>query len=550
LLRGNGGHSAGVRKRSPNEVARRVFGWPRLYPAQLEAVGHVLDGRDVLAVLPTGAGKSAIYQVAGLLLPGPTVVVSPLIALQRDQLIGLLRTAAPEAEAVAINSAQRAGERAESWQALHAGDAEFVLLAPEQLTRPDVTDRLAALSPSLFVVDEAHCVSAWGHDFRPAYLRLGEAVRRLGRPPVLALTATAAPPVRADIVEHLGMRDVRSVIRGFDRPNLFLAVHRHVADAAKREAVLAEASGWQGAGLLYVATRRDTETYAGALGERGTRAAAYHGGLRAAQRRAVHDAFLAGGLDVVVATSAFGMGIDKPDVRHVGHAAVPDSVDTYYQQVGRAGRDGEPAAVTLHYRSEDLGLVRFLTGRRPDREALRRVAAAVRRLGPLPPADLAGRLDLTRARLDGLVGLLAQAGAVRHTGDGEVEYTGGSPARAAGAATAAAERRSNVDRSRVEMMRQYAETTGCRRRFLLGYFGEESPHRCGACDNCAAGVTGPAPAPAGEFPVQQPVRHREWGRGVVVASESDRVTVLFDEIGYRTLSVPTVTAQCLLECID
>jgi ATP-dependent DNA helicase RecQ len=536
-----------VPRRSANSVARRVFGWPRLRPAQRKAIGHVLKGRDTLVVQPTGFGKSAIYQVAALLLPGPTVVVSPLIALQRDQLVGLLRSNAPAA--VAINSTRRAGELADAWQALSAGDAEFAFLTPEQLARRDVTDRLKALRPSLFVVDEAHCVSSWGHDFRPSYLRLGDAIERLGHPPVLALTATAAPPVRADILEHLGMRDARTVIGGFDRPNLHVAVRRHVADAAKREAVLAEVSGWEGTGLLYVATRRDAERYAKELAARGRTAAAYHAGQRAADRQRVHDAYLAGTLDVVVATSAFGMGIDKPDVRHLTHAGVPDSVDTYYQQVGRAGRDGGPAAITLHYRSEDLGLAQFFTARQADPEELRTVAAAIRH-GTDTESALAGKLDMSTTRLASLLNLLTEVEAVRHHDDGTLEYVGAAPAAAAKEAAAVAERRRGVERSRVEMMRQYAETTDCRRRFLLGYFGEDLPGPCGNCDNCESGSATTAPRPAAAFPVHKRVRHPQWGTGSVVASRPDQLTVLFDDAGYKTLSVAAVTGKNLLTAAD
>jgi RecQ family ATP-dependent DNA helicase len=526
-------------------VAKRVFGW-KLRAAQRAAIGHVLDGHDTLVVMPTGAGKSAIYQVAALLLPGPTVVVSPLLALQRDQLVGLLRSKAPES--VAINSSQSSKELDHAWDALRAGDAEFVFVTPEQLARADVARRLAELKPSLFVVDEAHCVSSWGHDFRPSYLRLGDAAEHLGRPPILALTATAAPPVRTDIIEHLHMRDVRSVIRGFDRPNLYLAVSRHVEDEAKRAAVVSELDAWQGSGLLYVATRADTTRYADAARERGRRAEAYHAGLRAAERRTVHDAFRAGELDVVVATSAFGMGIDKPDVRQVGHAAVPDSVDSYYQQAGRAGRDGDPATVTLHYRPEDLGLVRFFAGRQPDPAELRQVAALVGAAGTVGSDELASRLELTRTRLDGLLNLLAESGAVHLAAD-EVTSTGMDPESATAAAVERAERRRSVDRSRIEMMRQYAETAGCRRRFLLGYFGAEPGDPCGNCDNCRAGLVADGPGHAEGFPLHRHVRHRDWGEGIVVASEPDRVTVLFTDVGYKTLSLAAVDSHHLLTLI-
>jgi ATP-dependent DNA helicase RecQ len=531
-------------RRTAGGVARRVYGWTRLRPAQKAAIRSVLRGRDTLVVLPTGSGKSAIYQVAALLIPGPTVVVSPLIALQRDQLVGLLKSNAPEA--VAINSTQRAKDRDAAWDALRTNNAEFVFLTPEQLERADIVERLVALKPSLFVVDEAHCVSSWGHDFRPSYLRLGAAIEKLGRPPILALTATAAKPVREDIAEYLRMRNPTSIITGFDRPNLSLNVRRYVEDAAKRQAVLDEVAGWRGCGLLYVATRKDTDRYASELTERGRRAAAYHGGLKADERQRVHDAFLDGGLDTVVATSAFGMGIDKPDVRYVSHAAITDSLDNYYQQIGRAGRDGAPATVTLHYRPEDMGLARYFTGKRADPQALVAVASVLN-TGPVPEIALAEQLNLSATRLASMLNLLDEADAIRHTDDGTLEYaTDASPEEAAEQAAAIAERRRNVDRSRVEMMRQYAETDGCRRRFLLGYFGQELPERCGNCDTCRAGTaTAPAKKP-GRFPVHQLVTHRQWGRGVVVASEPDQVTVLFDEVGYKTLSVAAVTEHKLL----
>ena len=318
-------------------TAADTFGWTQLRPEQLEAMEHALEGRDVLAVLPTGSGKSAIYQVPALLRDGPAVVVSPLIALQHDQREGLAD--ARDLTAVAVNSVQKAGENRAAWEALDSGSAEYVFLAPEQLANDDVVERVRAARPALFVVDEAHCVSEWGHDFRPDYLRLGGVIARLDHPPVIALTATAAPPVRADIVERLGLRDHREVLASFDRPELHLAAHQY-ADADQRRAEVVERvveRTGAGAGLVYCATRKDTEAYAEALTARGVAVAAYHAGLKRAEREDVHERFLSGELGVVVATSAFGMGIDKPDVRYVLHAAAPASVDAYYQEIGRAG---------------------------------------------------------------------------------------------------------------------------------------------------------------------------------------------------------------------
>jgi len=532
-------------------TARSEFGWDDLRPEQVEAIASLLDGHDTLVVMPTGAGKSAIYQVAGMLLEGPTVVISPLLALQHDQIAGLAERSA--SGAVAVNSSLSAAQAEDAWERVAAGRAEFLFLTPEQLANDEVLRRLSALSPRLLVVDEAHCVSSWGHDFRPDYLRIADVRGQLGGQPgdlrVLALTATAAPPVRSEIVERLDMRDAHQVVRGFDRPNLHLAAEQFADDDVKREALLDWVAGAGTPSIVYVGTRKDTDWYAARLAERGLRALAYHAGLRKADRETCHEEFQEGTADVVVATSAFGMGIDKADVRAVAHAHIPESVDAYYQEIGRAGRDGEPARVRLFYRTEDLGLRRFFGTARFDEDTVRLVHKEV--LGePDRVAGLVRRTGLNRRRLTAAVGLLEDAGVVEVDGRRVVRAVDGAPApaQALEAAREKAETRQVMARSRLEMVRGYAETTDCRRRYLLGYFGEDLEHPCGNCDTCDAGI---APdAEAGEDDAFTPagrVRHPEFGEGVVMQQGGGRVTVLFEEAGYRTLDVETALEHRLLE---
>jgi ATP-dependent DNA helicase RecQ len=412
---------------------------------------------------------------------------------------------------------------------------------------------VAAAEPSLLVVDEAHCISSWGHDFRPDYLRLHTAIERIGRPRVLALTATASPPVRDEIVSRLRLQDAVQVVSGFDRPNLALEVQAFRDDEQRREAVVMRAMGEAKPGLVYTATRKSAEAYAAALAELGIDAAAYHAGMRAADREDVHERFTTGRLDVVVATTAFGMGIDKADVRFVLHAEVADSLDSYYQEIGRAGRDGEPAVAALHYRQEDLGLRRFFASGSTDEKALRKVATLLNHAdGAVEPTALAEEADLQPTRLAGLVNLLEQAGAVEVQADGAITAADDAPGPRAAAEAAAevADSHKKVEQSRVDMMRAYAETTGCRRQFLLAYFGETLAEPCGNCDTCAAG-TAQEQADAGSSPyaLQSRVAHATWGEGVVMRYEGDRIVVLFEEVGYRTLSLEAVAARGLLEPI-
>jgi len=581
---------------SLRRLASDAFGITELREGQLDGMRALANGRDVLAVMPTGYGKSAIYQVPALLLHGadphradpefarteparrehdprrrPTLVVCPLIALQEDQLDGLLDTAGPDG-AVAINSTHSPAEQERAWQAVENGEAAFLFLAPEQLAKDSTVDRIAALDIALLVVDEAHCVTSWGHDFRPDYLRLGEVRARLGNPTTAALTATAAPPVREEILRRLGMTAALVLARGFDRPNISLQVVRHQEDKEKRRAVIRQAaalvSELHGPGLVYAAKRKDTEKYAEKLARSGLRVAAYHAGMAAAERARVHEQFLDGELDVVIATTAFGMGIDKPDVRFVLHADIPESLDSYYQQFGRAGRDGLPAVGVLHYRSEDLGLRRFFATHAPDEADLRIVLAALKAAaGPLRRQTLAEQTGFPARRLTGLLNQLQDTGAISSDSDGVRLDDTADPDQVVSRSVELAQSRGRVDQSRVEMMRGYAETDHCRRQFLLGYFGEASPDACANCDNCLDSSAGSASADgtgtdstdttgaavaSGDtvFPVNAAVVHSEWGPGLVLQNDDDVLTVLFENEGYKTLSRPAVLERGLLKLAE
>lgn len=546
-------------------VLRDRFGHEEFRPGQERIVRELLDGRDVLAVLPTGAGKSLVYELTSQFLPGVTLVVSPLLALMQDQAESL---EAAGVEVGVINSVQSQGAAEAALEEAEEGREKLLYVTPERFGNAEFMAEVAHMQVSLLVVDEAHCISEWGHSFRPAYLLLGEAVEQLGRPTVLALTATASPWVRREIVERLGMRHPDVVVYGVDRPNLFLEVVRvdsEREDRAVLQELLTDSAGrystdlgerlhgaMQGSGIIYTATTKGAEETAAWLQEWGIAADYYHGQRKKAERSRVQDAFMAGEVRVIVATNAFGLGIDKPDIRFVIHCNVPANVEAYYQEAGRAGRDGEFARCTLIYRPADLGRAAFLSSSaRLSREDIVKGRAGLLTKREQTWSELEKTTGLGKGDLASLVGILKQDEIVEERqGRVTLRVPDFDPDDVA---LHEEEHRRSYERSRWAMMRGYAETEECRRRYILNYFGEEyEPLRCDVCDNDVLGRSAEAEATAQEqeeaaFAMGDRVAHRTFGEGVVQRISGDSVTVLFDTVGYKTLAENHVVEQGLLE---
>ena len=520
-----------------DEGASAVFGLEGLRAGQRPAVEALLDGHDVLLVQPTGAGKSLAYQLAAVLMEGPTLVVSPLLALQQDQ-TDHLAAFGGRTRARRVSSAETPKQREEALEEAARGEVEFLFLAPEQLANDAVHAAVIALRPSLVAVDEAHCVSSWGHDFRPDYLRLGELLAGLDAR-IIAMTATASPPVRADILERLHLREASVVVGGAARENIDLSVRRCLDERDQEEKVVAAAAAATGSGIVYVGTRKAAERYAGLLADAGRTTTAYHAGLAKKVRERAQADFMSSGVEVVVATSAFGMGIDKADVRWVIHANIPESPDEYYQQVGRAGRDGGPSQGLLFYRPEDLALLRFQTVGVPSPAQVTRVLGALATLPDGSPAEQAEVAGVSARKLTRIANLVLEASA-------EGDTVGVEDVRGR------AEGYQSLQHSRTDMVRGYAETRRCRRQFLLAYLGESDTPRCERCDNCRSGLAAEedaeaAAAPPSPFEPEQRVRHAAFGDGMVISIDGEEVVVLFDDGGYKTLSLPTVTGHGLLQ---
>jgi ATP-dependent DNA helicase RecQ len=405
-------------------VLREKFHFSGFRKWQEEIIDTLLTRCDVVVVMPTGSGKSLCYQLPALLLDGVTLVVSPLIALMKDQVDGLVQNQVP---ATFINSVLTPSEQGQRLREIQQGRYKLVYIAPERFRNPGFMEGIQSCRVSLFAVDEAHCVSEWGHDFRPDYLRLKGVVERLSHPPVAALTATATPDVRRDIITQLGLRQPVTFVAGFDRPNLRFQVKRVEGEADKIDAILGLLKKKAQMGIIYAATRKNVETLTLALRSNGYKAGGYHAGMEMESRKFVQDRFMEGTLPVVVATNAFGMGIDKADLRFVVHYDIPGSLEAYYQEVGRAGRDGKPATCLLLFNYADTFTQEFfIDGSYPPRDMIERVYQVLCGIGTdeieMTQKALAERLGRTKSNemvVSSCLKILEKAGYIERGSEGE-----------------------------------------------------------------------------------------------------------------------------------